>query len=123
MSFEQLDRVLLLLEGSDPASWLLTKEGHTPPATPPLTATEAPSLPLPPATAAADELVMPQGACVICYDEPISVTLVHANETSHLCVCVACSDRLKAISAPCPVCREGIVVHLKSMFTVAQAMQ
>ena len=125
LSFEQLDRVLLLLEERDPAAWLLTKEGHGPPTAPPPTAAEAPPPPPSPPVAAADEVVIPQGACVICYDEPVSVTLVHANETSHLCVCVGCSDRLKAISAPCPVCREGIICHLKSagMFTTAQGMQ
>jgi hypothetical protein len=60
--------------------------------------------------------------CVICYDEPISVTLVHANETSHLCVCVGCSDILKANGAPCPACRAPIVVHLKNMYRMAQVM-
>ena len=115
--------MLLRLEERDPAAWLLTKEGHGSPTATPPTAAEAPPPPPSPPVAAADEVVIPQGACVICYDEPISVTLVHANESSHLCVCAGCSDRLKAISAPCPVCREGIVVHLKNMFTTVQVMQ
>ena len=62
-------------------------------------------------------------ACVICYDEPVSVNLVHANETSHLCVCAACSDLLKANGASCPICRQGIVVHLKTTYAAAQVMQ
>jgi hypothetical protein len=93
------------------------------PTAPAPTAAEAsPPPPPPPVAAAVEAVVVPQGACVICYDEPVSVTLVHANETSHLCVCVGCSDRLKAISAPCPVCREGIICHLKSMFKTGQVM-
>jgi hypothetical protein len=123
LSFEQLNRVLLLLEERDPAAWLLTKEGHGPPTAPPPTAAEAsPPPPAPPVAAAVDEVVVPQGACVICYDEPVSVSLVHANETSHLCVCVGCSDLLKANGAPCPICRQGIVVHLKTMYAATQVM-
>ena len=38
------------------------------------------------------------GLCVICYAAPVTVQLVHANETSHECVCVGCSDILKARS-------------------------
>ena len=84
------------------------------------TAAEPP--PPPPATAADDGVVVPQGACVICYDEPVSVNLVHANETSHLCVCAACSDLLKADGASCPICRQDIVVHLKTTYAAAQVM-
>jgi hypothetical protein len=60
--------------------------------------------------------------CIICMAAPISVSLVHSNETSHLCVCVECSDRLKAQvpPGPCPVCRAPIVVHLKNVFTPQQ---
>ena len=54
--------------------------------------------------------------CVICYAAPVTVQLVHANETSHECVCVGCSDILKARGDPCPVCRAVIVIHLKSNF-------
>jgi len=56
--------------------------------------------------------------CVICMAAPISVSLVHSNETSHLCLCVQCSDRLKAQVPPgaCPICRAPIVVHLKNVF-------
>ena len=54
--------------------------------------------------------------CVICMAEPKSVALVHLNETSHRCVCVECSDRLKAASAACPVCRLPIICHLKNQF-------
>ena len=39
---------------------------------------EAPP-PSPPVAAAVDAVVIPQGACVVCYDESIFVTLVHAN--------------------------------------------
>jgi hypothetical protein len=54
--------------------------------------------------------------CVICMAEPKSVSLVHPNETSHRCVCVECSDRLKATGAACPVCRLPIICHLKNQF-------
>ena len=62
--------------------------------------------------------------CVICYAAPVTVMLVHANETSHECVCVGCADILKARGDPCPVCREGIIVYLKatSRFMSAQVM-
>jgi hypothetical protein len=55
-------------------------------------------------------------SCVICMAEPKSVSLVHPNETSHRCVCVECSDRLKATGAACPVCRLPIICHLKNQF-------
>jgi hypothetical protein len=56
--------------------------------------------------------------CVICMAAAVTVVLVHSNETSHRCVCVECSDRLKAQVPPgaCPVCRAPIVVHLKNVF-------
>ena len=54
--------------------------------------------------------------CVICYAAPVTVMLVHANETSHECVCVGCSDILKARGDPCPVCRAVIIARVKSNF-------
>jgi hypothetical protein len=54
--------------------------------------------------------------CVICMAAPKSVVLVHPNESSHRCVCVECSDRLKATGAACPVCRSPIICHLKNVF-------
>jgi hypothetical protein len=120
LSFEQLDRVLLLLEERDPAAWSDVKAVS--PAAPAAVETAATAIahePVQHDAIAALQDAIASGVCVICYDDPISVTLVHANETSHLCVCVACSDRLKAISAPCPVCREDIICHLKSMFQTA----
>jgi hypothetical protein len=90
---------------------------HSPPAD---ATSVAPALEAVPAVVGdANEVEM----CVICYDEPISVLLVHANESSHLCVCVACSDILKANSAPCPICREGIICHVQTMFRASKAMQ
>jgi hypothetical protein len=62
------------------------------------------------------ELDTEEGTCVICYDEPISVQLVHANETSHFCVGVRCAARLKARGDACPVCRAVIVMQVKRMF-------
>ena len=57
------------------------------------------------------------GMCVICYAaRSVTVQLVHANETSHECVCVGCSDILKARGDPCPVCRVVIIVRVRSYF-------
>jgi hypothetical protein len=127
LTSEQLDRVLLLLEERDPAAWLISEEVEgaaetAPEASPSLAdgTSVAPGLEAVPAVVGdANEVEM----CVICYDEPISVLLVHANESSHLCVCVACSDILKANGALCPICREGIISHVKTMFRASQAMQ
>jgi hypothetical protein len=124
LSFEQLDRVLLLLEERDPAAW--SDAEAVSPAAPAAVETAATAIahePVQHDAIAALQDAIASGVCVICYDGAISVTLVHANETSHLCVCVGCSDLLKANGAPCPICREGIICHLKSMYAAAQVMQ
>jgi hypothetical protein len=124
LSSEQLDRVLLRLEERDPAAW--SDSQAVSPAAPAVAETAATAIahePVQHDSIAALQDAIASGVCVICYDGAISVTLVHANETSHLCVCVGCSDLLKANGSPCPICRESIVVHLKSMYAAAQVMQ
>jgi hypothetical protein len=80
------------------------------------------AVPPPGMTLVVDGAAADEDMCVICYDAPVSVQLVHANETSHLCVCVGCSDILKARGDPCPACRAPIVMHLKNMYKMAQAV-
>jgi sRNA-binding protein len=52
--------------------------------------------------------------CSICFTDPVTVTLVHANEVGHRCVCVSCADILKTRKDTCPVCREPVVVFMKN---------
>jgi hypothetical protein len=126
LSSEQLDRVLLLLEERDPAAWLIAEEGEgagaeTAPVASPFPDVSDEAVPAA-ITLETDVDANGEEVCVICFSEPVSVHLVHANETSHQCVCVACSDHLKAIGAPCPVCRAPIIIHLKNMFRATQLM-
>ena len=123
LSSEQLGRVLLMLEERDPAAWLIAEEGEGAGAeTAPVASLPSASTTNEAAQPVVDDDADGEEMCVICYSELISVLLVHANETSHECVCVGCSDRLKARGDPCPVCREGIVVHLKNLYKTSQVM-
>jgi hypothetical protein len=115
LSPEQVGRVLSLLQESTPAAW------HPSSCTP---AVRDPPPPLGPATAADDHAAGEEvdGMCVICYAAPVTVQLVHANETSHQCVCVGCSDILKARGDPCPVCRAVIIARVRSNFISTQVL-
>ena len=99
LSSEQLDRVLMRLQERDPAGWLITEEedyvGEV---------------------SAVDDSTEGEGNCIICFSEPVSVMLVHSNDTSHECVCVMCADLLKARGDPCPVCRAPIIARVKTNF-------
>jgi hypothetical protein len=117
LSPAQVGRVLSLLQESNPAAW------HPSSCKP---AVRDPPPPLGAATAADDHAAGEEedGMCVICYAAPVTVQLVHANKTSHQCVCVGCSDILETRGDPCPICREGIIMHLKaaSRFMTSQVM-
>jgi hypothetical protein len=126
LSSEQLGRVLLLLEERDPAAWLISEEGEsaaeTAPVASPSAADAGNDAALPVMPPAVDDDANGEEVCIICYDEPVSVMLVHANDTSHECVCVTCADLLKARGDPCPVCRAPIFARVKTNFKASQVL-
>ena len=122
MSFRELEVVLQGLANDNPTSWAPFKsaEGQTLMHRLERILDDGNSSPSAHETAGIG-VVDPEDdshVCVICMAAPISVSLVHSNETSHLCLCVQCSDRLKAQVPPgaCPICRAPVVVHLKNVF-------
>ena len=53
-----------------------------------------------------------RACCVCCWDAPCNVLLQPCN---HLCLCSACSERLRETQPEdlCPVCREGVNLHTR----------
>ena len=48
-----------------------------------------------------------EAMCVVCFTEPKTATIVHA-DTGHVCCCMECAKRLKVMRQPCPICRQPI---------------
>ena len=52
--------------------------------------------------------------CIVCLTNPKNATLVHDDETGHLCVCLTCGKSLKATGHRCPMCRKSIEAVIKT---------
>jgi hypothetical protein len=65
-----------------------------------------------PIAEAAEEADCEPGMCVVCWEAPVAVGLVHGS-SQHVCVCEACSGRM-ATGQECPVCMQEVQIKIRA---------